>query len=243
MKGVILAAGLGTRLRPLTKDKPKPMMPIDGKPLLEHIIKLFRKHGIEEIFITTYYLSEQIIGYFSSGEDFGVEITYFDEPELLGIGRALKSNRDFFHETFLVMNGDEFTNLNLKNFFEFHKTKENAKASICVREPKGPEDLKKSGVMVLEEGRIREFREKPNEKEIKELKAMEGRLYASTGIYQFEPDVLNYIPDEKDAGITQVFPKLVEKGEFYGYPLGDSLWFEIGTPERYEKAKDTGVEF
>lgn len=241
MKGLVLAAGLGTRLRPLTYEKPKPMLPIRGKPLLEYIIRLFKKSGIREILITIYYLSDAIVNYFGSGEEFGVKIKYFEEPELLGTGSALKKVEDFFEETFLVMNGDEVTDLDFSKLFDFHKRK-NSVATICVRKGRGEEDLKRSGVLVLDEkNRVRDFVEKPGEEELKKLERR--KIFASTGIYQFEPKIFDYIPDIKSFRISSLFPKLIQNNErVFGFPLKDALWFEIGSLERYKRAKNTYIK-
>jgi len=134
MKAIILCAGRGERLRPLTDTIPKPMIPINNKPVLEYIINLLKKNGIKDIAINTSHLPEKIREYFGDGKKFGVKITYSFEPEMLGTSGALNNFRHFFNtnEPFLVFYGDNITNIDLKKMLEFHKQK-NAIATLALR--------------------------------------------------------------------------------------------------------------
>ena len=123
MKAIITAAGLGERMRPLTNNLPKPMLPIGNKPILEYSLNLLKKYGINEVLITTCYLKEKIINYLKDGKKLGMKISYLKEPELIPSARALKQVEDFIDDEVLIIFGDNLTDINLQNFIEFHKKK------------------------------------------------------------------------------------------------------------------------
>jgi len=131
MKAIIMAGGEGSRLRPLTCDLPKPMVPIMNIPIMEHIINLLKKHGITEIGVTLMYLPQKIKDYFGNGSNFGVNITYFTEDTPLGTAGSVKNAEDFLDETFIVISGDSLTNMNITKAIEFHRMK-NSKATLVL---------------------------------------------------------------------------------------------------------------
>ncbi|MBI4139460.1 NDP-sugar synthase [Candidatus Woesearchaeota archaeon] len=237
MNAMILCAGLGSRLRPITNTIPKPMIPIAGKPLLEHQIEWFKKFGITNIAINLFYLSDSIKNYFGSGKNFGVNILYSPEPELLGTAGGVKKvdniSKGFFSGTFVVYYGDNYTDLDLNQMLDFHK-KNCAVATILMR--KRPRGNKVSSIIELDDiGRVRTFVEKPSQ----ELTLSQPDVVLSnSGIYVLEPEVLKYIPQNKffDFG-SDVFPVLLSEGKKVMGFVSGTFWRELGTLEKYENAK------
>ena len=233
MKGMILAGGIGTRLRPLTNKLPKPMVPIGGKPLLEYHIELFRKHGITEIAMNLHHLPHKITEYFGTGEKFGVNIRYLYEEELSGTAGAVKKLQDFFEDTFVVFYSDNLTNINLAQLVEHHKVF-GGKVTIALYEEPNPSS---KGIVELDENnRIIKFVEKPKPVEI-------TTNTANAGIYVLEPEVLQYIPENcfYDFG-KDLFPKLLsESVPMYGYKMQEYL-LDIGTLETYQGAQKDLLE-
>ncbi len=228
MKAMILAAGEGTRLRPLTLERPKPMLPIGGKPLLEHSIELLKQHGITEMAINLHYKPEVVMDYFSHGQRFGVEITYSVEDPILGTAGAVKKLQDYFNDTFLVIYGDLLTNMDITSLVEYHQIKEGMVTVALYR----VENPSACGIVELSvEGRIRRFVEKPPPEEV-------FTDLANAGVYVVESEVLDYIPPETFYDFGQdLFPVMLEKGvPIYGYPIDDYL-IDIGTLEKYERAQ------
>lgn len=228
MRAMILAAGVGSRLEPLTCNVPKPLVPIVNRPAMEHIISLLAHYGIREIAANLWYKAEQIEGYFRRGEDWGVELIYSREKELLGTAGGVKKMADFLgHGTFLVISGDALTDINLEEMLAFHRRKQ-ALATIALQEVEDPTHF---GVVVCDgEGLITGFQEKPLWHEAK------SRL-VNTGIYIFEPEILDLIPAETfyDFG-RNLFPELVRIGApFYGYRM-EGYWCDIGTLTQYRLA-------
>lgn len=226
-KVFILAGGLGTRLKPLTNEIPKPMVEIDGKPLLEHVISLFKKYGVYDIILAVHYKKEKIMNYFKDGSEFGVKITYIEEKEPLGTAGALLLAKNMLNETFFMINADDLMNINLQNMLEFHR-KNKAVATIALTKI---EDTREYGVAKLEGDKIVEFVEKP-------LPEVAPSHLISSGLYILEPEVIDLIP--KREGIirmeTEVFPDIAKSGKLYGYPF-PGQWFDTGTLERYEQVK------
>jgi len=225
---MILAAGKGTRLKSLTREIPKPMLEIGGKPILEHLINLLKKYGVNEIAMNLHHLKDAIKGYFGDGEKFGVRITYSYEEELLGSAGAVKKLEDFFSGTFFVVYGDLFTNADLKKLLEFHKDK-SSQATIALYEVENPEEC---GIVGIDaENRIEKFIEKPAPCEV-------FTNLANAGIYVLEPEIIDFIPENKffDFG-RDLFPVLIEKKiPLYGYPVKEYL-ADIGTADKYERAQ------
>ena len=239
MKAMILAAGKGTRVRPLTYDLPKPMIPVLGKPVMAYLIEHLRKHGVTEIMVNVSHLHEKIEEYFGEGEQFGVQIGYSfegytkEDGEVvavpIGSAGGMKKIQEFggfFDDTTIVLCGDALIDLDLKAALAEHRRK-GAMASVITKEV--PWDKVSSyGVVVTDKnGRITQFQEKPKQED-----ALSN--FISTGIYIFEPEVIDLIPSgvEFDIG-SQLFPLLAEKGmPFYaqGRPFN---WLDIGSVSDY----------
>lgn len=239
MKAMILAAGKGTRVRPLTYDLPKPMIPVLGKPVMAYLIEHLRKHGVTEIMVNVSHLHEKIEEYFGEGEQYGVQIGYSfegytkEDGEVvavpIGSAGGMKKIQEFggfFDDTTIVLCGDALIDLDLKAALAEHRRK-GAMASVITKEV--PWDKVSSyGVVVTDQnGRITQFQEKPKQED-----ALSN--FISTGIYLFEPEVIDLIPSgvEFDIG-SQLFPLLAEKGmPFYaqGRPFN---WLDIGSVSDY----------
>ncbi len=242
MKAMILAAGKGTRVRPITYTIPKPMIPILQKPVMEFLLELLRRHGFDQIMVNVSHLAEEIENYFRDGQRFGVQIAYsFEgkidddgklEGEAIGSAGGMRRIQDFspfFDDTFVVLCGDALIDLDLTAAVKWHKAK-GAIATIITK-PVPKEEVSSYGVVVTDEdGRVKAFQEKPSTEE-----ALSTNI--NTGIYIFEPEIFNYIPSgvEYDIG-GQLFPKLVEiKAPFYAIPM-DFEWVDIGKVPDYWRA-------
>lgn len=227
MKGMIMAAGVGSRLEPLTCNIPKPMVPVANRPAMEHIIRLLAKHQVQQIAANLWYLPDKIEGYFGDGANYDVSLRYSREESLMGTAGGVKRLESFFDETFLVISGDALTDINLMDLLAYHR-EQKAIATIALKEV---EDPRQFGVVITDEnGRIKAFQEKPEPGE--EL----SRL-ANTGIYVFEPEIFRYIPEQTvfDFG-KQLFPNLVQSQlPFFGYATND-YWCDIGTLTQYRWA-------
>lgn len=221
-KAFILAGGQGTRLRPITYEIPKPMIPIKGRPLLEHTINLLRKYDIREIIISIGYLGEKIKEYFGNGSKFGVTIHYIEEKEPMGTAGPLKLARKMLDTTFLMLNGDNVFNLDLVQMYRFHK-KENASATIALT---AVEDPSRYGVTRMNGAKIIEFLEKPQRWESNLINA---------GVYILEPEALDLIPEGFSKIETDVFPVIASRNKLCGYPF-EGYWKDLGTLESYEEA-------
>jgi mannose-1-phosphate guanylyltransferase len=233
MKAMILGAGKGTRVQPITHEIPKPMIPLIRKPVMEYLVDLLKQHGVDEIMVNTSHLAPVIENYFRDGAQFGVSMAYSYEGYISGgvpfsspIGSAggMKKIQDFsgfFDETFIVLCGDAWIDLDITKALEIHRQKK-AIASIIIREVPNEEVFKYGIVRLDENDRILEFQEKPNPKDaVSNL--------ANTGIYIFEPEIFNYIPSgvEYDIG-GQLFPKLAKANlPFIGINL-PFQWLDIG---------------
>lgn len=228
MKAMILAAGLGTRLRPLTHLVSKPMMPLVGRPCLEHALRLLKKYGVEDMAVNLHYLPQQIKDYFGDGSAFGVNIHYSLEKELMGTAGGFKKLQPFFErDTSLIISGDALTDLDLEAFYRFHKEK-GCLATLALKRVANPQDY---GVVKLEgDYKIQVFQEKPpREEAVSNL--------ANTGIYLFEPEVFDYIEPGVfyDFG-SQLFPRFIEEGiPLAGYPM-EGYWCDIGNLDIYREA-------
>ncbi|MEH2046702.1 NDP-sugar synthase [Nostoc sp.] len=242
MKAMILAAGKGTRVRPITYTIPKPMIPILQKPVMEFLLELLRQHGFDQIMVNVSHLAEEIENYFRDGQRFGVQIAYsFEgkidddgklEGEAIGSAGGMRRIQDFspfFDDTFVVLCGDALIDLDLTAAVKWHKSKGAIATIITKSVPK--EEVSSYGVVVTDEdGRVKAFQEKPSTEE-----ALSTNI--NTGIYIFEPEVFNYIPSDVEYDIgSQLFPKLVEiKAPFYAIPM-DFEWVDIGKVPDYWRA-------
>jgi mannose-1-phosphate guanylyltransferase len=218
----ILAGGRGTRMRPFTYEMPKPLIPVQGRPLLQHILDLLGKYNVRNIIISTGYMPDKIKEYFGNGAKFGFDITYVEEEEELGTAGALRLSKDLLKKTFIMFNGDILANLDLHDFADFH-AKNDGLATIALTPV---EDPSRFGVADLQGDRIKKFIEKPTQPVSNLINA---------GVYILEPEVIKYIPKGKAMMEKDVFPKLADEGKLYGYPY-EGQWFDTGTHESYEKA-------
>ena len=227
MKAITLAGGFSTRLRPLTLTKPKPLLTVLGKPLLEWIINMLKQANINEIIFSVRYLSHAIKSRFGSGIDYGVNIEYVEEDKPLGDAGPLKliSEKIGIDTTFIVVYGDVFCDIDLTRVVEFHRRK-GGLATIVLTEV---DDPSRYGIAVLDEdSRITKFIEKPRREEA-------PSKLANAGIYVFEPEVLKYIPEKTPSKLGKdVIPRLVKDGVVYGY-VYRGIWGDIGVPEDYLK--------
>lgn len=241
MKAMILAAGKGTRVRPITYTIPKPLIPILQKPVMEFLLELLRTHGFDQIMVNVSHLANEIESYFRDGQRFGVDIGYSFEGrivegklvgEALGSAGGLRKIQDFntfFDDTFIVLCGDALIDLDLTKAVEWHRA-QGAIATIVTKSvPK--EEVSSYGVVVTDErGRIKSFQEKPLVEE-----ALSTDI--NTGIYIFEPEIFDYIPPRQQYDIGgDLFPKLVKmEAPFYAVSM-DFEWVDIGKVPDYWQA-------
>ena len=219
---LILAGGSGTRLRPLTYEMPKPMMPVNGRPILEHIIEQLKKAEFLDIIISVGYLGSKIHEYFGDGSKFGVRIRYSEETIPMGTGGAIKKNQNLFHDDFIVLNGDNLFDFDLNKIYEFHK-KEKVMATIGLV---FQEDVSQFGVAEMEGNKIVRFIEKPKTEQVSHL--------VNAGVYVLNPSFLNFIP-QGESNISKVFEKAAEKRMIDGF-IYSGKWLPCDNMELYEKA-------
>ena len=228
MKAMILAGGMSTRLYPLTRTVPKPLVPVVGEPISAHILRWLKGFGYDEIAINVHYLADAIQARFGDGSDFGVKLHYLYEPKLMGSAGAVKQLQSFFDEPFVVVGCDCLSDANLESLVAFHR-KQKALATIGLIEA---EEVDQYGVVITAaDGRITDFQEKPP-------KGTERSNLVNTGIYAFDPQIFSSIPDGQfyDFG-KQVFPSLrAADAAFFGYRLSGAYWTDIGTPDEYVRA-------
>jgi mannose-1-phosphate guanylyltransferase len=230
MKAVILVGGQGTRLRPLTESKPKPMIPVANRPHMEHVFNLLKQHGIDTVILALGYLPGLIQQYFGNGERFGLRIIYSVEDEPLGTAGPVKLVESQLDDTFLVFNGDIMTDLNLSALIDFHRQR-HARMTLALTPVEDPSSF--GLVMIDPDGRIREFREKPSRTALERWDPATPALI-NAGTYVMEPDLLKYIPANQSYMFEQeLFPLLLKECvPLYGY-VSDAYWADLGTPERY----------
>jgi mannose-1-phosphate guanylyltransferase len=230
MRAMILAGGMSTRLYPLTKQVPKPIVPVAGEPISGHVMRWLSSFGYDEVAINVFYLAELVHDTFGDGSRYGVKLHYVHERELTGSAGALKQMEGWFDGTFVVVGCDDLTDADLASLVRFHKER-GALATIGLLEV---DEVDQYGVVILDDdGRITGFQEKP-------AKGTEKSKLANTGIYVFEPAIFDRIPPNTfyDFG-KQVFPELVAGGlPFYGMELKGAYWRDVGTPDEYRRATE-----
>jgi mannose-1-phosphate guanylyltransferase/phosphomannomutase len=228
-----MAGGSGTRLRPLTCDLPKPMVPILNRPIAEHIINLLKRHQITEVVATLHYLPDVMRDYFQDGSDFGVQMTYaVEEDQPLGTAGCVKNIAELLDDTFLVISGDSITDFDLSAAIQFHKSNQSKATLVLTRVPNPVE----FGVVITDEQmRIRRFLEKPSSSEI-------FSDTVNTGTYILEPSVLDYLPVNQECDFSKdLFPLLLEKDEpMYGY-IAEGYWCDVGHLDAYREAQYDGL--
>ena len=234
-KAMVLAAGLGTRLRPLTDLISKPMAPIANRPVMEHIIRLLVKHNFTDIVCNLHWYPDEIRNYFYDGSKWGINIVYSYEKELLGTAGGVKNVEDFFEDsTFLVISGDSLTDIDLTDAAGFHKEKGGV-ATLILTEV---EDTSQYGVVLVDEDmKIKGFQEKPLSGEAKSN-------LANSGIYIFEPEIFKYFPPREqfcDFG-RNLFPDLLSKNvSYYGY-RHSQYWNDVGGLDQYQQGNFDALE-
>ncbi len=218
MKAVIMAGGRGVRLRPLTDTVPKPMVPLIDKPVLEYALGSLKKNGVTDVAVTLGYMPEKITEYFGDGERFGMKLTYFYEKEPLGTAGGVKNAERFFDDTFLVLSGDAYTEIDLKRAISFHFSKRSPFTIVAQPHPY-PIGL---GTLEIDfENRISSFIEKPE---------VVRPALVNTGIYVIEKRILQMIPDGFYDFGKDLLPRLV--GRCYAC-VDYSYWSDIGTLSSY----------
>jgi len=229
VKAVVMAGGEGTRLRPMTANQPKPLLPVANKPIMEHVLRLLRRHGFTDTVVTVQFLASMVRNYFGDGEDFGMRLQYAAEEAPLGTAGSVKNAQDALRdETFLVVSGDALTDIDLSGLVRFHR---GSGALVTIALTRVPNPLEFGIVIADDDGRIQRFLEKPTW----------GQVFSdtiNTGVYVMEPEVLT----EFGGGLARdwsgdVFPALLERGApLYGW-VADGYWEDIGTLESYLKVQ------
>jgi dTDP-glucose pyrophosphorylase len=220
---VLMAGGLGTRLRPLTESTPKPLLKVGNKPILETIIENFAKYGFINITISVNYKANMIKDYFGDGSEYGVNIDYIEETKRLGTAGALSLIKERPQEPFFVMNADLLTNVNFAHLLDFHSF-ENSIATMCVREydfqvPYGVVQTKGSNITAIEEKPVQSF-------------------FVNAGIYTLSPQVFEIIPKDQFYDMPTLFENLIEKDlKVISFPIHE-YWLDIGRVEEFEKANN-----
>ncbi|MFH1452407.1 MAG: sugar phosphate nucleotidyltransferase [Armatimonadota bacterium] len=229
MKAVVMAGGEGSRLRPLTSNRPKPLVPVANIPVMEYIINLLRENGIIEIVVTLHYLADEIITYFGDGSSFGVQIVYSIEDEPLGTAGSVKKVEKYFDDTFLVISADALTDIKLEEVIKFHREKKSI-ATIALQRVSNPVEF---GIVITsEEGKIEKFVEKPSW----------GEVFSdtiNTGIYILEPEIFDYMERNKYYDFSQnVFPTILEDNKCVYGCVVDGYWCDIGNIQQYVRANE-----
>lgn len=220
---VILCGGKGTRLRPVTYEIPKALIPIQGKTITEHLFDLFKKYGITNIILAVGYMKDKIKNHFGDGSKFGVKITYVEESKPKGTAGPLRLAQKYLKNSFIVTNGDELKDINIDEMYKLHKNSK-ALATIALTTV---EDPSKYGVAKLSGSKILEFVEKPK-------KDAPSRLINS-GFYILEPEIIGLIPKDFAMLEKDVFPKIASMNRLYGYHFSGQ-WFDTGNIKSWEVA-------
>ena len=228
MKAVVMAGGEGTRLRPLTCGRPKPLVPVVNKPVMEHIVDLLKTHGITDVVATLYYLADDIVACFGNGADYGVTIDYAVEDTPLGTAGSVKQAEQRLRDgAFVIISGDALTDIDLTAAYDFHKKKGSMATLILKRVPN---PLEYGVVITNKTGLITRFLEKPSWSEV-------FSDTVNTGIYILEPGIFDYMEPDKNYDFSKdLFPILLREGKpMYGY-IADGYWCDIGGLAQYQQA-------
>ncbi len=227
MRAVILAGGEGTRLRPLTSNQPKPMLPMANRPMMEHIVRLLAEHGFDDIVVTVAFLANQIRNYFGDGSEFGVRMRYASEESPLGTAGSVRNASAELDDTFLVISGDVLTDIDLTSFVKAHRDT-SAFGSIALKRVDDPVEF---GIVITRsDGSIERFLEKPTW----------GQVFSdtiNTGIYVLEPSLFDFIPEGEVVDFAaDVFPAVLKRGKpLFGH-VCEGYWEDVGTLEAYLRA-------
>jgi len=242
MRAILLSAGRGERLKPLTDKVPKVMLPINEKPLLQYWIELLKKNGITEIAINLHWLGYQIKDYFGDGAKFGVKILYSEEENLLGTATPIKKIEELYpgfcsENKFIVIYADNLSDVDINKLLKFH---EEHKPLATLTMHKHNEPWTRGIISIAKDGRVLDFVEKPPKEDI-----LSGKYLGDSAscIYILEPEVLRFLKDEKEDLGTNLFPRLLKNNcKLYAFNP-DAIVEDIGTRERYEKVKRVVAEF
>ncbi|MEW6281747.1 MAG: sugar phosphate nucleotidyltransferase, partial [Candidatus Eremiobacterota bacterium] len=223
-----MAGGQGARLRPLTCNRPKPLVPICNKPIMEYVLELLKRHGVTTMVVTLHYLADEVITYFGDGTDWGVQLIYSVESDPLGTAGSIKKVEHFLDETFLVISGDAFTDIDLSNVTAFHREKE-ALATIALARVESPLEF---GVVITDgDSRVERFVEKPTWSEV-------FSDTVNTGIYVLEPDILKSMEPDRPYDFSQdLFPAVMEKGGSIFGCVAEGYWCDVGNLQQYRQAQ------
>jgi NDP-sugar pyrophosphorylase family protein len=228
MQALILAGGLGTRLRSVVNDKPKPMAAVSDKPFIEYQIEFLKRYDVGYLILCVGYLYEQIQDYFGNGEKWGIRIDYSIEKELLGTAGALKQAEPFIDGTFLVLNGDTYFDVSLQDLIKFHQRKNIEHKSIGTLALTEIQDARNFGSVTIDaDHKILRFEEKSERDEASKL--------INAGIYVLEPEILQHIPAAQKVSLEkETFPALLNQGHrLFGYETA-GYFVDIGTPAGYQ---------
>jgi NDP-sugar pyrophosphorylase family protein len=228
MKAILLAAGEGLRLGSTTADRPKPMIEIGGRPILEHNVRLLAGYGIHELIINLHYRPEMIVQHFGDGASFGVRITYSHEPTLLGTAGAVRKIADQLTDTFLVFYADNLTDCDLRRLIDFHRRKGGCGTIALFHR----ENATASGIAELDDNdRILRFLEKPRREEI-------FSSWVNAGMLVLEPSVIPLIPNDHASDFGRdVLPALIQSNQgLFGYRMSEGLWW-VDSPEDLERTR------
>ena len=222
-KVILMVGGLGTRLRPLTQDTPKPMLKVGNKPILQTIVERFAEYGFVNITMCVNFNASIIRDYFGDGKEFGVNIDYVLEQKRMGTAGALSLLKERPSEPFFVMNGDLLTNVNFEHIFNYH-TLHKATATMCVREYDYEVPY---GVVKMNDNKITAIAEKPVQK-----------FFVSAGIYMLSPEILDFIPQDEFYDMPTLFEKAIAQDKnVISFPIHE-YWIDIGRLEEYQKANE-----
>jgi len=230
MKAVVMAGGEGSRLRPVTANRPKPMVPICNQPIMEHILTLLKRHGFREVVSTLYYLADEIQSYFGDGSDFDVKMHYSIENVPLGTAGSVKKAEHLLKDdTFVIVSGDALTDCDLTKAIEFHKAKKSLATLILYRVPS---PLEFGVVITDDDGKIVRFLEKPTWSEV-------FSDTVNTGMYILEPEIFRFMEENRNYDWSgDIFPKLLEEGlPMYGYVM-EEYWTDVGSLGQYREAQE-----
>ena len=234
MKAMILAAGLGTRLRPLTNDRPKAMVEVNGMPLLEIAIRRLRYFGYQEIIINVHHFAEQIIDFLGQKDNFGLRIEISDEREqLLNTGGGLKKAAWFFddEQPFLLCNTDVLSDINLRHFHDFHE-QSGGLATLAIRQ------RPTSRYLVFDDSPLLHgwTNIKSGELRIRRSGKEHLQMWAFSGIHMIDPGLLKQMPEEKAFSIIELYLQACKESKIFGYDHSADEWLDVGKPETLEKA-------
>ncbi|MDS1269222.1 mannose-1-phosphate guanyltransferase [Lipingzhangella sp. LS1_29] len=229
MRAVVMAGGEGTRLRPMTANQPKPLLPVVNRPIMEHVLRLLRRHGLDDTIVTVQFLATLIRNYFGDGEELGMNVRYVAEEVPLGTAGSVRNAEQYLRgEPFLVISGDALTDIDLSDMIRSHRER-GAAVTIGLKRVENPLEF---GIVIIDdEGRVQRFLEKPTW----------GQVFSdtvNTGIYIMEPEVLDYVPQGEVVDFSaDVFPRMLADGHpLYGY-VAEGYWEDVGTHESYLRAQ------